>query len=36
MEQNNILESDRLLEKTIAQCFEYRVSLTPDAPAVEF
>ena len=36
MEQNIILESDRLIEKTIAQCFEYRVSLTPDAPAVEF
>ena len=32
MEQNNILESDRLLEKTIAQCFEYRVSLPPALP----
>lgn len=36
MEQNIILENDNLIEKTIAECFEYRVSLTPKDAAVEF
>ena len=36
MEQNIILESDKLIKKSIAECFEERVHLTPDKAAVEF